>query len=159
MLGSYRQDERNDLRLQNIFSDARAKAQRDLHYLITAHQLNKEAAIIAQSGAINVVKRFDMPHLADASAVFREIDCLIFLHIETNNQGIPFLTMSWGKHRHVENTPSTDKYCAYRFGMFGIEDDIKDSRCRGVRDIYAYKSSTKEVAEVQNSIIEPSMTF
>jgi len=49
--------------------------------------------------------------------------------------GVEYLTMCWGKHKYVAGTPQEDKYIAYKFGEFGILDDINGVDT-GVRDIY-----------------------
>ena len=106
--------------------------------LFTAHQLTRRAQEIASSGIANVVRRFTPEHLADAFAVGREVDVIIFIHLETNHEGIPFLTMNIAKHRYEDDTRSTDKYCAYPFTKLGIFDDLHAEKPGFARDIYTY---------------------
>jgi len=102
----------------------------------TAHPLHRRAMELAGSGHTNVVKRFDTSHLADSFDVAREVDFEVFIHIERNIDGVPYLTMRRGKHRHVDTTPETHKYCAYRFhSQFGIHDDV-NRPANFVMDIY-----------------------
>lgn len=105
--------------------------------LISAHQLNREAQKLANSGKSNVVKSLNSEHLADSVDVQREVDGSIYMHIERNHEGIPFLTLCINKHRYVDNTPEAHKYCAYPFTHAGIMDDINGPPGY-VRDIYSY---------------------
>ena len=102
----------------------------------TAHPLHRRAAEIAASGTTNVVKRFDTSHVAASYDVSREVDVEIFIHIERNSSGVPYLTMRRGKHRYVDNTPEAHKYCAYMFHLDGIHDDYTTD-AGFTTDIYA----------------------
>jgi hypothetical protein len=122
--------------------------------LITAHQLNRGAADIAQSGQTNVVKKFGPSHIADSMDVQREVDMEIYMHIEKNHLGDSFLTLKRGKHRYVNDTPEAHKYIAYKFGPYGIPDDI-ETEDLSVRDIYAednkpHVENTKQELSVES---------
>lgn len=108
---------------------------------ITAHQLNRNAQELANSGKTNVVKYFGPQHVADSLDVSRELDLEVFMHLERNTYGQRFWTCSRGKHRYHDDTPLVDQYFAYPFveidGLkLGIVDDI-DSEPGFVRDIYS----------------------
>lgn len=103
---------------------------------VTGLQLNGEAEILASSGQVNIVKRYGAAHLADCKGFKKELDFLIYLHIETNHMGVKYLTMKLDKHKYVHDTPEEYKYCAYRFTPHGIVDDI-NGECKAVYNIYA----------------------
>lgn len=109
--------------------------------LITAAQLNKGASDIAASGIPHPVKYYSERHLAGSLGIFREFDCVIFLEIEKDDQGVPWLTMNWGKHRYVDDTPETHKFVAYKFeGKLGLIDDI-EGEFKGSRNLYKKKDA------------------
>ena len=93
--------------------------------LFTAHQLNRKAQELANSGRVNFVKHLNIEHLADSVDVQREVDCAIFLAIEKSSDR-SYLTMYRGKRRYENPTiPEAHKYCAYRFHeTLGIQDDV-----------------------------------
>lgn len=104
---------------------------------LTGLQLEGEAERLAASGVTNVVKKFTGLHLADSKGVRRELDFLIFGHIETNHLDVPYFTMYMNKHKYVHDTPSADKYCAYPFVKdIGLQDDI-GKPFAGTKDIYS----------------------
>ncbi len=108
---------------------------------VTAHQLNRKARELVSMGHQNVVKKFTDEHLADSSDVQREVDVSIFMHIEDNADGVSFLTMQLRKHRYVDDTPTSNKYCAYPFHQgIGIIDDI-NSAPGYTRDIHGFSHS------------------
>ncbi len=110
---------------------------------LTGLQLEGQAEQLANSGVNNIVKKFSGVHLADSKGVRRELDFLIFCHIETNALEEKFLTMNMHKHKYVHDTPPADKYCAYKlYEGIGLVDDIND-RDMSTRDIY--DSSCNEV--------------
>lgn len=96
---------------------------------ITGVQLDAKADELNASGKTNIVKLYNSFYLADAKALKRVVDILIFLHIESNQHGVPYLTMYWNKHRGETEPTKEDKYCAYRFNpILGIlEDEDTDS--------------------------------
>lgn len=131
---------RPDLQLRNLYSNMCNYTKNKSTMLITAHQLNREAASIASSNKHNVVKLFDMCHLADGMDPQREVDFVAFMHIETNQYGEPYLTIQKRKHRYVHDTDKKHNYVAYKFNHFGIPDDVngKDMSCK---NIYAEDSA------------------
>ncbi len=103
---------------------------------LTGLQLEGQAEQLANSGVNNVVKKFSGVHLADSKGVRRELDFLIFGHLETNALDETFLTLFMHKHKYVHDTPAADKYCAYKlYEGIGLVDDIND-RDMSVSDIY-----------------------
>lgn len=105
--------------------------------LVTAHQLNRKAQELANSGKSNAVKFFNSEHLADSMDVQREVDTSIYMHIEKNHEQFPFLTMYRNKRRYDDTTPEPDKFCAYPFLAGGIMDDINGPKGY-VKDIFAW---------------------
>jgi hypothetical protein len=130
-------DSKNHTLLQLLFNRMRNFNMHEGTTLITAHQLNNEAAQMVQSGQTTVVKKFGTSMIADAKAIEREMDFSAYVHIEKNHLGEPFLTFQRGKHRTgVNNTSEEDRFTAYRFTKMGILDDI-NGECQEVKDIYA----------------------
>ncbi len=103
--------------------------------LVTAHPLNRKAAEVASSST-NAVKKFGLNFLADSVDVEREVDVMIYIHLESNNFGKKFLTANLTKHRYVDDTPESHKYFAYPFTPYGILDDL-GMRPGYVTDIFA----------------------
>lgn len=93
------------------------------YLLTTGHQLTKEAEKMASQDRY-AVKKFNASLMADSSDVFRIIDGLIFLQLTVNMDGIKFLTAQLRKNRGCNDTLEKDKFFAYPFGEFGIEDDF-----------------------------------
>lgn len=93
------------------------------YLLVTGHQLIKKAAEMTATFG-QAVKKFHDGLMADSSDVFRIVDGVIYLNIEKNLEGEKFLAMQLRKNRGNEDTKEPDKYCAYRFTEFGIEDDL-----------------------------------
>lgn len=107
--------------------------------LITAHQLNRAADALVGSGKRNVVKSFTPENMSDSSDVHREVDTLVFLEIEVNHDGVPFLTLQRNKRRYDEVTPHAHKYFAMPFvGTRGLEDDIEWSKPGFTRSMYTW---------------------
>lgn len=128
----------NHLLLKDLYSKTCNYTKSKGITLFTAHQLTRRAQEIASSGITNVVRRYTPEHLADAIDVGREVDVIIFMHLETNHEGVPFLTMNIAKHRYEDNTRPADKYCAYPFTKLGIFDDLHADKPSFTRDIYTY---------------------
>ena len=105
-------------------------------FFSTGLQMDTNASQLAVSGKLNIVKQYGEFHLADCKGIKRELDVLFFMEIEKNHHGVPYLTFAMNKHRYVHDTPTEDKYCAYRFTNLGILDDI-DGPDMSVKDIYA----------------------
>lgn len=120
-------------------------------FFCTGLQLDTEASRLASSGQTGIVKKFNEAHLSDAKSLKKELDCLIFMEIECNHKGIPWLTMKIDKHRYVlQDTPVEDRYCAYQYlGELGILDDI-NGKDMSSKDIYAENDdvSTPEIVSV-----------
>lgn len=102
--------------------------------MFTAHQFNRGADELA-SRTVNAVKKFNASHLADSTDPQREADTSINLNIEKNQQGESFLTMYRTKRRYDNDTPEIDKYTAYKFGPYGITDDVEGADI-SVQDIH-----------------------
>ena len=128
----------NHLLLKDLYSKTCNYTKSKGITLFTAHQLTRRAQELSSSGITNVVRRFTPEHLADAIDVGREVDAIIFMHLETNHEGLPFLTMNIAKHRYVDDTPVAHKYCAYPFTKLGIFDDLHAEKPTFTRDIYTY---------------------
>lgn len=137
-------DGRSDLSLRELYNKMCNFNKNRMTTQISAHQLNREAARLVVGGT-NVVKKFNDSHYADGMDVGREVDMEIFVHIERNNSGTPFLTMMRGKHRYVNDTPERDKYVAYRFDDVGIVDDIESEESGAVKNIYAEDLSEEDI--------------
>lgn len=106
------------------------------YLLTTGHQLTKRAAEIAANDRY-AVKKYNASMMADSSDVERIIDGLVFMELSNNIEGFKFLTMQNRKNRGCKDTPEKDKFCAYPFTEFGIEDDI-DGVPQYVTDIDAW---------------------
>lgn len=111
---------------------------------VTGLQLETEAARLASSGQTGIVRKYSEFHLAECKGSKRSFDILLFMEIEHNHQGIPYLTIAWNKHRGVI-TDAEDKYTAYRFinDEIGIPDDINGPD-QSVKDIYAETDNSSE---------------
>lgn len=134
---------RSDLSLRELYNKMCNFNKNNMTTQISAHQLNRDAARLAV-GTTNVVKKFNDSHYADGMDVGREVDMEIFIHIERNNHGVPFLTMCRGKHRYVNDTPQKDQYTAYKFSDYGIIDDI-DTENHETKNIYADGSTEEDI--------------
>ena len=111
---------------------------------VTAHQLNREAMKLVNSGKTNVVKYFNADHLAESVDVEREVDSSFYVHIELNElNGIKFLTFIRRKRRYDTRTPQSYLYCGYPFlGRMGIMDDI-NGKPQFEKNIYSpYRNNT-----------------
>lgn len=129
----------NHLKLRELYTCTVNFLKHEGSSLATAHQLNRDAAKIAASGATNIVDKFGIGYLADGMDPQREVDAVIFQHIEKNSvTGVPYLTMRIDKHRYVNDTPEQWKRTAYRFTPTGIPDDINGPDL-SIRDIYTDK--------------------
>jgi hypothetical protein len=127
--------EGNHLLYGELYSNVCNFAKQYGFLLATAHQLNREAKRLA-ANASNVVKKFNSIHMADSMDVEREVDTLIFLHIEENSVGDSYLTGYRYKRRHDEALTEKDKYFAYRFTPYGIPDDVEGVDM-SIKDIYS----------------------
>lgn len=129
----------NHLKLRELYTNVVNFLKHEGSSLVTAHQLNRDAAKIAASGATNIVDKFGIGYLADGMDPQREVDAVVFIHIEKhNNTHAPYLTARIDKHRYVNDTPEVWKKTAYRFTPLGILDDINGPD-QSIRDIYSDK--------------------
>lgn len=122
------------------------------YLLTTGHQLTKKAEEIAGTHRY-AVKKFNPSMMADSSDVYRIIDGLFFMHLENNVDGHKFLTMQNRKNRGNMDTPEKDKFFAYPFTPFGIEDDLHGLP-QYVTDIDAYGISQ---GATDDTIVEAAM--
>lgn len=122
--------------------------------LLTAHQLNKGASDIVASGVPHPVKLFSERHFAGSMGIAREVDFIAYMEIEHDDQGLPWLTMAWGKHRYVDDTPMAHKFVAYRLheNSVGLVDDI-GGEMTGSRNIYKKKEVKQHSVESIESIL------
>jgi hypothetical protein len=110
----------------------------------TAAQLNRGASDIVGSGVPHPVKQFGERHTAGSIGIGREFDFVAYMNIELDDAGRSWLTMQWGKHRYVDDTPEVDKFCAYLFEdpIIGIPDDVH-SNPAFVRNIHSNPTTSK----------------
>ena len=104
----------------------------------TAVQLDTETARLKDSGATNIVKKFSKANIADCRGIFNVVDVMLWINIECNTEGTPYLTVKMGKHRGADSISDYDAYFAMRFqpDEIGIPDDI-DGETTEIHDIYA----------------------
>ncbi len=90
-----------------------------------------------------VAKLLNKKMLADAKAVYSELDFVIWAIIEKDSEGVKYMTFAWGKHRYALNPLAGDEYVCYRFSKLGIPDDLggEDSR---VLDIHMSGENSAE---------------
>ena len=147
-------DKRDDLQLVEMARKFKDFAQHRDMFFATGWQMDADASRISKSGITNIVKMYGESHLSNAKALKQELDMLVFLEIENNAQGIPYLTCAWNKHKYVEDTPEKDKYFAYRFtDSLGVLDDI-NGEDKSVRDIYAEAEAGTDAAQ-----LDPTSVF
>ena len=120
--------------------------------LVTGHQLNRSADEEGQRSRY-AVKKFNPSMMAETSDVMRIIDILFFLKLENNVDNRKFLTAINRKNRYCKDTPESDKFFAYPFTEFGIEDDLNEMP-QYVIDIDAW-GDTK--AATEEAIVEAAM--
>lgn len=106
---------------------------------ISGWQLGPEADMLNTSGNANVVRRYGVSCLGDCKGVKREVDGLIFMYIEKNHLGVPYLTAALNKHRDTVPPPKEDTYAAWRFvsDTLGIMDDVGTGVDSSIKDIYS----------------------
>lgn len=122
------------------------------YLLTTGHQLTKKAEETAAQYRY-AVKKFNPSLMADSSDVHRIIDILIYLQLENNVDGHKFLTAQLRKNRGGKETPEKDKFFAYPFTEFGIQDDLDDLP-QFVTDIDAWGA---EQGARDDAIVEAAM--
>ena len=113
---------------------------------ISGWQLGTEADTLNIPGNANVVKRYTVGCLGDCRGVRREVDGLIFMYIERNHLGIPYLTMAWSKHRDTIPPKKDDAYAAWRFAgeTLGIMDDFNSGKDSSVKDIFSDENESND---------------
>lgn len=142
----------NAKQLQMMVGRFKDFAQHRDMFFATGLQLETEAERIAASGMTNRVKRYSSAHLADSRGIKRELDILIFVEIETNASGQPWLTVAWNKHKYVHDTPQASKYFAVPFsGHLGILDDV-NGKDTSSQDIYAEDDSASNTSGNQVNV-------
>lgn len=141
-------DRREDQKLVYMARRFKDYAQHNNMFFATGWQMDSDASRIKASGTTNVVRHYSEAHLRNAKALKDECDILIFMEIEINAAGIPFLTFAWNKHKYVHDTPQEWKTTAYMFNEhLGLLDDI-NGKDQSVSDIYA-EDNTNSDSEVQ----------
>lgn len=141
---------RDDLLIQQLYSNVCNFCRMRNCTLITAHQLNRDAATMARMNPIGVVKRLGISHLANGMDPQREVDITFYQYKEFDSLGRPWLTLRKDKDRYHQNTPEDKKFFAYRFdGELGILDDLHEADMSST-NIYA--ESAKEEVDVENSV-------
>lgn len=140
----------NHALLQSLYNNVCNFCKASGNTLVTAHQLNKGASDIAASGIPYPVKRYSERHFADATGIAREVDMIVYLEIEKDDAGNSWLTMNWGKHRYVDNTPEKHKFICYQFDPeLGIIDDLETS-FTGSRNIYSNGDKKASVDDIES---------
>lgn len=134
-------------RLQKLGNHFANFAKRNDQLIITGLQLNSAADELNASGKTNVVRMYKSYHLSDCKGLLRELDVLIFMYIEENQDGVPFLTLAWSKHRSCVRPPKNEQYAAYRFCALGILEDEGTDLDLNRPDIYSDDLPTQEEAE------------
>ena len=111
-------------RLQKLGQHFANYAKRNDMLILSGLQLNSAADELNASGKTNVVKLYNAFHLSDCKGLIKELDILIFMYIEENQDGVPFLTLAFRKHRGCKRPPKKEQYAAYRFHpVMGILED------------------------------------
>lgn len=147
-------DKRDDLQLVEMARKFKDFAQHRDMFFATGWQMDADASRISKSGITNIVKMYGESHLSNAKALKQELDMLVFMEIENNAQGIPYLTCAWNKHKYVEDTPEKDKYFAYRFtDSLGVLDDVNGNDM-SVSDIYAETDAGTDASQ-----LDPASVF
>lgn len=134
-------------RLQKLGNHFANFAKRNDQLIITGLQLNSAADELNASGKTNIVRMYKSYHLSDCKGLLRELDILIYMYIEENQDGVPFLTLSWGKHRSCVRPPKNEQYAAYRFCALGILEDEGTDLDLNRPDIFSDDLPSQEEAE------------
>lgn len=130
-------DGANDAKkLQNLMHRLGAYNKHKLITTITGLQVKSVVEEMISMGKSYIAKELRVNNLADCQGLYRELDLAFWLVIETNNDGVPYLTIAWAKHRYNKKPPAEYQYRAFPFTKFGILDDV-GSEDTSVRDIYA----------------------
>lgn len=120
-----KQEARNDLQIRELYTNVRNYLTSHHCTLVTAHQLNRQAAEVARVNPTGAVRRFDIGMLSDSTDPQREVDITFYQHKERDLRGRYWMTFKLDKDRYHPNTPDQDKFFAYMFDeKLGILDDI-----------------------------------
>ncbi len=113
-----------DVIIQELFSNCRNFMSTKTITTFTAHPLNREAQKLV-SLHTKIVQKFGDEHQADSMGVSREVDIQMYIHIEYNHMGVPYLTCKLTKHRYEDETPQAHKVFAMPLveGL-GLVDDL-----------------------------------
>ena len=134
-------------RLQKLGNHFANFGKRNDQLIITGLQLNSAADELNASGKTNIVRMYKSYYLSDCKGLLRELDIIIYMYIEENQDGVPFLTLSWGKHRGETRPPKSEQYAAYRFCSLGILEDEGTDLDLNRPDIYSDDLPSQEEAE------------
>lgn len=140
--------------LQNQAEALRDFASHNNQMICVGITLSSSAEELAASNPPYVVTKFTAWHLAGSKALKRPLSGLIFMHKQTNHNGVEYLTFAWNKRRH-KNPPSV-QFCAYRFTPYGIMDDI-GGMPQYVTDIYTGDVAADGESEIERSHSEVSV--
>lgn len=111
---------------------------------ISPHQCNRVMQQVADRVKTNVVKHFSTDGVSGSIAINQIADLEIYVYIEHDLDKKAWLTTMRGKHRYMDDTPMSRRYCAYPFDdRIGIVGDV-DSKKKFVRDIYAVSGSEEK---------------
>ena len=125
-------------RLQRLGEHFKNYAKRNNMLIVTGLQLNGLADDLNASGRTNVVRLYRPLHLSDCKGLMAELDILIFLRIEENQDGVPYLTGAWHKHRNGDRPSKENQYFAYRFHpILGLPEDEGTKYEFNKSDIYS----------------------
>jgi biopolymer transport protein ExbD len=134
-------------RLQKLGQHFANYAKRNDMLILSGLQLNSAADELNASGKTNIVKQYNAFHLSDCKGLIKELDILIFMYIEENQDGVPFLTLAWRKHRGCKRPPKAHQYAAYRFHpIMGILEDEDTEYDFNRTDIYSDDLPSEEEA-------------
>ena len=133
-------DERDNQakRLQRLGEHFKNYAKRNNMLIVSGLQLNGLADELNSSGRTNIVRMYRPLHLSDCKGLMAELDVLIFLRIEENQDGVPYLTGAWYKHRNGDRPSKENQYFAYRFHpVLGLPEDEGTELELNKSDIYS----------------------
>lgn len=150
-------------RLQRLGEHFKNYAKRNNMLIVSGLQLNGLADELNSSGRTNVVRMYRPLHLSDCKGLMAELDILIFLRIEENQDGIPYLTGAWHKHRNGDRPTKENQYFAYRFNpVLGLPEDEGTKYEFNKSDIYSDDTSDAVDSELFGEIVGgavPSQQF
>lgn len=140
-------------RLQRLGEHFKNYAKRNNMLIVSGLQLNGFADELNSSGRTNVVRMYRPLHLSDCKGLMAELDILIFLRIEENQDGVPYLTGAWYKHRNGDRPSKENQYFAYRFSpILGLPEDEGTEYEFNKPDIYS--DDTEDTEESNTDLFE-----